>query len=372
MDKVNIHDPRQKTKPRQNRAGYSAPPEGLSGAELAAWAENQHKLRQEELAAAPIPKKTEPTANPLDLPLPPPVIRSLPPVAQESKTVAEAKNGPVTATVAPGTLETTSTLAPPTLNTRVIQESYKETYKEIYKGEYKSDRRVPGSPAVSGVAESFSQHSKPDTVRANAEPEINWAARLQLSSELAAFEKSAKAKPDFRLRFDLGRLLKFARQNRLDDSKIRGAAAGLMILWEDVEAAAEQVRQNLNEDAFQTALAMGQAGVPGLDAMDPALRPVAALAFQLQVVAGTSSTIYLVQTKIAQAFQVSQPAVSRVLFHLKKAKWLEEVEREKRGRKDFVRYRCPPAIAHNVPVEVEPGADAVGEHENLAIGTFTD
>ena len=52
MDMNTIDDSRIKKKATQNRAGYSAPPAGLSGADLSAWLESQHKLWQDELAAA--------------------------------------------------------------------------------------------------------------------------------------------------------------------------------------------------------------------------------------------------------------------------------------------------------------------------------
>ena len=365
----NIDDSRIKKKATQNRAGYSAPPDGLSGADLSAWLESQHKLWQDELAAAQaelaaayVSKKTELQAKPLNLPLPPPLIRGLPVVAREEIAAAEAENGPVTATVAKLTSETTSTLALPGLNTRVIQGFCKEISKEIYKDEYKSDTRMPGGPAASGAVVFNQIDSKPKANQGEAVFGQAFWSEMFFVGEVLKFKKSAKTKSSFRQCFELGRLLKFSRKHSLgldEEQKVQKAAAELMILWEDVEKAAEQVRQNLNEDAFKVALDMGVTGVTGLDELDPALRPVAALAFQLQLVAGTTSTIYLVQTKIAQAFNVSQPAISRVLHHLKKINWLEEVGREKRGRKDFVRYRCPSAIAQNVPVAVVEEAKAI-------------
>lgn len=366
MDKLIIDDPEPIGRPRSTRNGYQEPPPGLTGADLAAWIESQHKQRQNDSTAVLNAKKAEvlkkapavrpaPPARPQKSPVTPPVTRGLSSVAPGATTPPEPKPVPVTATMAPGDLETTSTLAPPALNTRVLQECYKESYKD----EYKSDTRVPGSPAASGAVGLDRRLQNPGRAQREPEPEIDFAAWMQLSAELASFEKSAKTKPIFRLCFDLGRLLKFARRHNLDDAKVRATAAAQMLPWEEVEQVAEKVRQNLNEDAFQAALAAGVVGVPGLDGLDPALRPVAALAFQLQAIAGATATIYLVQTKIAQAFKVSQPAISRVLYHLKKIRWLEEVGREKRGRKDYVRYRCPSAIAQNVPVIVVEKPEAI-------------
>jgi len=200
----------------------------------------------------------------------------------------------------------------------VFQGEYKREYKDAYKSDTRAEAGTQSDPC-----HFPQQNPTKEELEREHSAGLAW---LLLDEQLRKISK--KAKP-FRNRFELARLAKFAVTLGISYSKVRSMAAELMIPWCEIEELTSKVRRQPNENLFEMAIQQGSRNVSGLEKLDPALHKVAALAFQLQTFAG-SETIYLVQSKVAQAFGTNQSTISRVIKHLKDCGWLVEVSREKK------------------------------------------
>lgn len=328
----------------------TTPPPHLKGGALAEWLKAESEKAFESQKASRETTIREAVARPLVALAKRPQICDLieadfGPEARPhfSQTPVTNENQGIGAVVSVTALVPVQTLGADSTSVACIQE-YSRDSKGVFQGEYKresKDAYKSDTRAEAGIELVPSQYSqqKPTKEDLDSEHAANLAWLL-LDEQLRKISK--KAKP-FRNRFELARLAKFAATLGISDSKVRFMAAELMIPWSEVEEQTSKVRRQPNENLFDLAIQQGTRNVFGLEKLDPALHKVAALAFQLQTFAG-SETIYLVQSKVAQAFGTNQSTISRVIKHLKDSGWLVEISREKKRHRDFVRYQCPPAM----------------------------
>lgn len=169
------------------------------------------------------------------------------------------------------------------------------------------------------------------------------AARQALEDCLFAVAKKAALVPSFKLQFELARLLRQAVADGIDTAPIFACAADAGILASDLEDTAEKVLRLPTVDAFADACKRMQEPLAAVDHLDRAARPLARIAWHLQVMAQAGS-IFLPQEKLAAALKIHQSACSRLVRYLRSEGFLVEVKRERRGLKTRVDYRVPSAV----------------------------
>ena len=169
------------------------------------------------------------------------------------------------------------------------------------------------------------------------------AARQALEDSLFAVAKKAALVPSFKLQFELARLLRQAVADGIDTAPIFACAADAGILASDLEDTAEKVLRLPTVDAFADACKRMQEPLAAVDHLDRAARPLARIAWHLQVMAQAGS-IFLPQEKLAAALKIHQSACSRLVRYLRSEGFLVEVKRERRGLKTRVDYRVPSAV----------------------------
>ena len=140
------------------------------------------------------------------------------------------------------------------------------------------------------------------------------AARQALEDSLFAVAKKAALVPSFKLQFELARLLRQAVADGIDTAPIFACAADAGILASDLEDTAEKVLRLPTVDAFADACKRMQEPLAAVDHLDRAARPLARIAWHLQVMAQAGS-IFLPQEKcVRPAKTLLVVVVSLVVF----------------------------------------------------------
>jgi len=341
-------------------------PPNLSVAELATWLQAQVERRADarlcEVAEKIAAIRSSPPVVPIPAVLPlsstihqtepesPPIVKIRPSVA-----MPEGKAQAVSCVSITSGAENASTITyqagchtrvPPRVSPRESPRVLQEITKSITRDPPECDQRETGLRVFPPPFFLLPQNSKQAPRRVSevmaAQSCQKEAARQALEDSLFAVAKKAALVPSFKLQFELARLLRQAVADGIDTAPIFACAADAGILASDLEDTAKKVSRLPAIDAFADACKRAQEPLAAVDHLDKAARPLARIAWHLQVMAQAGS-IFLPQEKLAAALKIHQSACSRLLRYLRSEGFLLEVKRERRGLKTRVDYRVPSA-----------------------------